>query len=174
MYVQNNCLSIKQLPNALGYTSATFSSEIQDTSGIELLKSYGFCWTTRIVPLSNPEGYDDGDAPLDSELKLENAEGMTYYEGVPNSFPFTFVSKIMNLMPSTTYYIRSWAKINPVGYGQVYTFTTLDEPCDCIPPTAKPIGELKPNKSSKRLCAEAIKRHGSAIIGTQGVTPNLT
>ena len=78
------------------------------------------------------------------------------------------------MAPSTTYYIRSWAKINPIGYGQVYTFTTLDDPCDCIPPTAKPIGELKPNKSSKRLCAEAIKRHGSAIIGTQGVTPNLT
>ena len=95
------------------------------------------------------------------------------YTNIPSSFPFYFETILTNLEPSTTYYIRSYAKINPIGYGQVFTFTTLDKFCNCVPPTTKPIGALHPNKSSKMLCAEAIKRRGSAIIGTRGVTPNL-
>ena len=166
-------ISTKQIENGRGNVSATFSSEIKDTSGIELLSSYGFCWTTRVVPLSGKEEYTGNNEPLDSELKIENAEHYSVYTNLPSSFPFYFETILTDLQPSTIYYIRSYAKINPIGYGQVYTFTTLDEPCDCIPPTTKPIGALHTNKSSKMLCAEAIKRHGSAIIGTRGVTPNL-
>ena len=169
-------ISTKQIENGQGSVSATFGSEIKDTSGIELLSSYGFCWTTRVVPLSGKAEYtgDPGDeGPADNELKIENADNYSEYTNLPSSFPFFFKTILTNLQPSTTYYIRSYAKINPIGYGQVFTFTTLDEPCECIPATAKPIGALRPNKSSKMLCAEAIKRHGSAIIGTRGVTPNL-
>ena len=166
-------ISTEQMRNGYGSVSATFSSEIKDTSGIELLSSYGFCWTTQVVPLSGKAEYTGNNEPLDSELKIENAEHYSVYTNLPSSFPFYFETILTNLQPSTTYYVRSYAKINPIGYGEVYQFTTSDEPCDCIPPTAKPIGALQPNKSSKMLCAEAIKRHGSAIIGTRGVTPNL-
>jgi hypothetical protein len=165
--------STQQMPNGRGSVSATFSGEIKDTSGIELLSSYGFCWTTRVVPLSGKAEYLGDTEPPDNELKIENADNYSVYTNIPVSFPFYFKTTLENLQPSTTYYVRSYAKINPIGYGQVYTFTTLDEPCECIPPTTKPIGALHTNKSSKMLCAEAIKRRGSAIIGTRGVTPNL-
>jgi len=165
--------STQQMPNGRASFSATFSAEIKDTSGIELLSSYGFCWTTRVVPLSGKAEYLGDTEPPDNELKIENADNYSVYTNIPVSFPFFFETVLTNLQPSTTYYIRSYAKINPIGYGQVFTFTTLDEPCECIPVTAKPIGALHPNKSSKMLCAEAIKRRGSAIIGTRGVTPNL-
>ena len=165
--------STQQMQNGRGSVSATYSAEIKDTSGIELLSSYGFCWTTRVVPLSGKAEYLGDTEPPDNELKIENADNYSVYTNLPSSFPFFFETVLTNLKPSTTYYIRSYAKINPIGYGQVFTFTTLDEPCECIPVTAKPIGALHPNKSSKMLCAEAIKRRGSAIIGTRGVTPNL-
>ena len=80
---------------------------------------------------------------------------------------------IKNLEPSTRYFIRSYAKINPIGYGQVYSFITNDEPCECVLPVAKLVGELKPNLSSRMRMAEMIKRGGSSILGTRGVTPNL-
>ena len=158
--------------NRASGTSAVFESEFLETFGVELITSYGFCWTTRISPLSGKQ-WDPGNVPNAGDLTIENADFYSENTNFNDSFPVSFKIDLKNLQPSTTYYIRSYAKINPIGYGEVLEFTTRDLPCDCIPPTTKPIGALQTNKSSKMLCAEVIKRHGSAIIGTRGVTPNL-
>ena len=158
-----------------GYDQVTFQSQILDSSGVEIITSFGFCLTTRDVLFSDVQ-QDPGDNsphPFD-DLTLGNADIILENTNFPGldiyRNPFIFKSNIKNLQPSTTYYIRSFAKINPIGYGKVFSFTTLDEPCECVIPSTKLIGS---NLSSRMRMAEMIKRRGSSILGTQSITPNL-
>ena len=117
------------------------------------------------------------DQPTGLELTLENAErytSLTDFNGlIDNNFSFTSI--LEDLSPGTTYYVRSYAKINPTGYGNVYKFRTPDEPCVCKPKVSKAVGSSVPrsNLSSARLCSQRIQLHGYTIVENQAKTPNL-
>jgi hypothetical protein len=162
------------------FRTAIFGGSFGDSSGVEIIDTYGHCWTSEEnTPMSNIQWDPSGvpDQPTGLELTLENAErytSLTDFNGlIDNNFSFTSI--LQDLSPGTTYYVRSYAKINPTGYGNVYKFRTPDEPCVCEPKVSKAVGSSVPrsNLSSARLCSQRIQLHGYTIVENQAKTPNL-
>jgi hypothetical protein len=163
------------------FTTAQFGGGFGDSSGVEIIETFGLCWTSLAgTPLSGIQWDPSGgsDQPNNYELTLENAEGytsLTDFQQLNVDGSFNFVSTMTGLSYSTTYYVRSYAKINPTGYGNVYNFTTPDKPCVCKPVVQKSVGSSVPrsNLSSKRLYSQRIQLFGSTIVEYQAMTPNL-
>jgi len=163
------------------FTTAQFGGGFGDSSGVETIETFGLCWTSLAgTPLSGIQWDPSGgsDQPSNYELTLENAEGytsLTDFQQLNVDGSFNFVSTMTGLSYSTTYYVRSYAKINPTGYGNVYNFTTPDKPCVCKPVVQKSVGSSVPrsNLSSKRLYSQRIQLFGSTIVEYQAMTPNL-
>ena len=91
------------------HTSAYFSIEIMDSSGVENVQKYGFCWTTQAVPLSDKQNEDEISS---EDLSLLNADNYTEH----NDFVWdgenkSYNSKVENLKSLTKYYIRSYVTI---------------------------------------------------------------
>jgi len=113
---------------------------ITDNGGTEIVES-GVCWST----LPYPTVSDD---------VINNGTGSG-----------SFTSTIENLMGSTTYYVRAYAK-NEVGiaYGNQETFTT-DAP---VLPTIK-TGDVTLTSAISANCDGHIISNGGAVVTTRGV-----
>ena len=99
---------------------------------------------------------------------LENGTGVPF-AGVGVQGPF---SLIINLSPSTTYYVRAYAK-NSVGveYGDPETFTTLEEVLSR--PVLGLVGEITPLNESARVCGIITDAGIPAIISDRGMAVSI-
>jgi hypothetical protein len=169
------------------WKEALFYGSISDTSGSDLIDHHGFIWTTQVVSLNGLQ-QDPADlfpAPGANDLQLSNYENILDLglisewptNGLVRDASYNFKSEIKGLSPGIVYYIRSFASINPTGYGEVYVFQTPFEPCKCkeIP---KPLGaQSMPacgmSKAMKMSQTIKIKSGPPLPTNSQGITANL-
>ena len=169
------------------WNEALFNGSISDTSGSDLIDRHGFIWTTQDVSRNGLQ-QDPAHlfpAPGANDLQLSNYENILDLglisewptNGLVRDGSYNFTGEIKGLSPGILYYIRSFASINPTGYGEVYVFRTPLEPCKCkkIP---KPLGaQSMPTcgMSKAMRCAQTIKIKGGPPLPTnsQGITANL-
>jgi len=127
-------------PSKVTNVNVTTGGNITSNGGTDVLES-GICWSTSVLPTTNDEHYSDG-----------SAYGL-------------FMRTITELLGSTTYYLRAYAR-NSVGltYGQVESFTTE-------PPTLATIVTLQPIATSSvaGVSGGNILSHGGSLVTSRGI-----
>jgi len=127
-------------PTNVTNVNVTTGGNLTSNGGTDVLES-GICWSTDILPTVSGEHYSDG-----------SAYGL-------------FMRTITELMGSTTYYLRAYAR-NSVGlvYGQVESFTTQ-------PPTLATIVTLQPIATSSvaGVSGGNILSHGGSLVTSRGI-----
>ena len=127
-------------PSNITNVNVTTGGNVTSNGGTSVLES-GICWSTSNTPTVADEHYSDG-----------SAYGL-------------FMRTITELMGSTTYYLRAYAR-NSVGlvYGQVESFTTQ-------PPTLATIVTLQPIATSSvaGVSGGNILSHGGSLVTSRGI-----